>query len=335
MDRVDYETLVIQEILGLNDRAELDLNPWYQRRSVWTRTQQAYLINTLFEGKPVPTIYIRHSLDLESERSIREVVDGQQRLKSILGYVEGDFTARYPGNSKRISYKELTNRQKKIFLMTKLSIGYLINATDADVIEIFGRLNSVSKNLNSQEKRNARYSGEFKQFCLRQAADRVALWRSLGVFSANDVARMLEVQFISDLTLNMLAGLSDYSAEKLNKFYSKYDEEFDQAPNVANRLERILSHIASINPNSIRDTIFSRQPIFFSLLLVLDSLKKLPGRRRFEESLHSVDDMFNMDVPLTERKEKDAEFIEACTSSTQRIKSRTTRHAYLMNALKL
>ena len=51
MERVDYESIVIQELVGLNDREELDLNPWYQRRSVWTPPQKAYLINTLFEQK--------------------------------------------------------------------------------------------------------------------------------------------------------------------------------------------------------------------------------------------------------------------------------------------
>lgn len=241
MERVDYESIVIQEVVGLNDREELDLSPWYQRRSVWTSPQKAYLINTLFEQKPVPTIYVRHYLDMEREKSVKEVVDGQQRLKSVLEYVSGGFAARHPDHPRKVYYGDLTKSQKSSFRMTKLSVGYLINATDSDVIEIFGRLNSVSKTLNEQEKRNARFSGEFKQFCLKQAADRVALWRSLGIFSANEVARMQEVQFISDLTLNVLEGLSDYSAKRLNDLYTRFDEEFDGAVDIDERLERVFA----------------------------------------------------------------------------------------------
>ena len=33
-----------------------------------------------------------------------------------------------------------------------LSVGYLVGATDPDVIEIFARINTVSKALNPQEK---------------------------------------------------------------------------------------------------------------------------------------------------------------------------------------
>jgi hypothetical protein len=77
MDRVDYQTIVIQDLINLNKADELDLSPWYQRRSVWNPTQKSYLINTLLEQKPIPAIYIRHSLDLERSKSIKEVVDGQ------------------------------------------------------------------------------------------------------------------------------------------------------------------------------------------------------------------------------------------------------------------
>ncbi|MFC2078445.1 DUF262 domain-containing protein [Candidatus Bipolaricaulota bacterium] len=335
MERVDYESIVVQEILGLSDREELNLNPWYQRRSVWTPPQKSYLINTLLEQKPVPTIYVRHYLDLDSEKSIREIVDGQQRIKSIIEFVAGEFTARHPQHPRKIRYSDLARKQRAAFRMTKLSVGYLIGATDADVIDIFGRLNSVSKTLNEQEKRNARFSGEFKQFCLREAASRVSLWRTLGVFSANDVARMQEVQFVSDISLNLLRGLTDYSAKRISDTYKEFDDEFAQAEAIAQRLARVFSTIAALDPTAIKDTIFSRQPLFFSLVVALDGAANIPTKRALETRLHGVDDMFNADIPLTERLEADAEFLGACTSSTQRIRSRQIRHDYLREALDL
>ena len=41
MDRVDYESMVIQELLNAHDRDELNVSPWYQRRAVWTNAHKS------------------------------------------------------------------------------------------------------------------------------------------------------------------------------------------------------------------------------------------------------------------------------------------------------
>ena len=190
MERVDYQSILVQDLVTWHQNEELNLSPWYQRRSVWTQAQKAYLINTLLEQMPIPTLYFRHTIDLEKDKTIREVVDGQQRIRTILEYIDGKFSARHPSHTKRIYYTKLSSKDKHSFRETSLSGAWLLQATDQDVIEIFGRINSVSKTLNAAEKRNARYGGEFKQFCLRQASSRLSMWRGFGIFSANDIARM-------------------------------------------------------------------------------------------------------------------------------------------------
>ena len=167
MDRVDYEKLIIQDLLNLYNNGELNLSPWYQRRAVWSVPQKSYLLNTIFEQKPIPTLYIRHSLDIEAEKSIREVVDGQQRIRAIIEFVKDSFPTKHPSHERKVKYSQLKRNEIEEFKLTNLSVGYLLGASDGDVIEIFGRLNSVSKALNAQEKRNAAFSGEFKQFSLR------------------------------------------------------------------------------------------------------------------------------------------------------------------------
>lgn len=333
MDRVEYEKLIVQDIINQDKNKELDKSPWYQRRSVWTIPQKSYLINTLFEKKPIPSLYIRHSLDLEAERSIREVVDGQQRIRAILEYIDDAFPAKHPNHNLKVKYSELSKEEAKDFRLTSLSIGYLLGATDADVIEIFGRLNSVSKTLNPQEKRNARFSGEFKQFCLRQASIRLALWRDLGVFTANDIARMQETQFVSDIANNMINGLSDFSQDRLDKIYKLYDEDFPKQDEIAARFENVFSQVASLAQTTIKDTIFSRQPLFFSLCIIIDSLKKKLPIKLIEQVLNEIDLNFMSDIPLSERNSKDIEFIKACTASTQRISSREVRDTYIREFL--
>jgi Protein of unknown function DUF262 len=271
MDRVDYESLIIADLLRFHADGTLDINPWYQRRSVWSEPQRAYLINTVFERKPVPSVYIRQIIDLEREKGVKEVVDGQQRLRSIIDFRQDEFAARHPNHAKKILFSDLARREQTHFLETKLSVGYLIGAEDSDVIEIFGRINSISKTLNPQEKRNARYSGDFKQFSLRQAAIRLPFWRSAHIFSANDIARMQEVQFVSDVAINLIEGLTDFSAGRIDRYYKLYDESFEHEEKLADRFERIFACLVSIDPSTYHDTLFSVPQILLSLMIAMDS----------------------------------------------------------------
>lgn len=271
MERVDYESLIIQDLLSFQKDKSLDVNPWYQRRSVWSDPQKAYLINTIHERKPVPSIYVRHHIDLDEERSVKEVVDGQQRVRSIISYRADEFAARHPEHKKKVKYSELSKAQQQRFLTTKLSVGYLIGADDRDVIEIFGRINSISKTLNPQEKRNAIFSGEFKQFSLKEAVERLSFWRNAAIFTANDISRMQEVQFTSDLIINLIQGLSDYSATLIDKYYRDYDAEFAHDEAVKERLDAVFDKLASIPPAVISESIFSTDQVLLSLILVLDA----------------------------------------------------------------
>ncbi len=329
MDRVQYESIIIQDILNLQKSDELDISPWYQRRSVWSIPQKAYLINTLHEQKPIPAIYIRHSLDLDKGKSIKEIVDGQQRTRAIIEFCEDKFSSRHPQTGERRKFSQLNASQRQKFLLTAIPVGYLLGATTADVIDIFGRINSVSKILNAQEKRNSAYSGEFKQFCLNQAASRVELWRSYNIFSANDISRMNEVQFVSDLTLNLLEGLSDFSASNLNRVYKEYENEFPKRADLTKRLDRLFDFIVDLGHSAIRDTIFKRQPIHFSLLVVLDSLENL-NAKAIEESLHAMDARFNDENNQTN---EDKGFVTASTATTQRIRQRQIRDEYIRGHL--
>jgi hypothetical protein len=333
MERVDYESMVVQELLNAHERQELDISPWYQRRAVWSQAHKSYLINTIFEQMPVPTIYVRHTIDIENEKTVKEVVDGQQRIRSLIEYKEGAFAARHPNHSRRVRYGDLSTSDRKSFLMSKLSVAYLIGADDSDVIEIFGRLNAVSKTLNAQEKRAALYSGEFHQFCLREAVERLPIWRESNIFSAANISRMLEVQFTAELSIDLVDGMSDYSTAKLDRAYRNWDEEFPYRDEVRARLERIYRALGHLRPGLIKETIFARSPLFYSLALVLDRFSRMPSTKRIEETLLGIDARFTEAQESGARAtSEDREFVAACTASTQRIRSREVRFRYIQEA---
>jgi Protein of unknown function DUF262 len=325
MDRVDYQTNIIQDIVNLDKRKELNLRPWYQRRIVWTTQQQSYLINTILEQKPVPSIYVRHSIEISSGRSMREVVDGQQRLAAVLDYAADKFAARHPDHEKPVKFMQLTPKQRHQFLTTGLSVGYLLGADDSDVIEIFGRINSVSKKLSPPEKRNANFSGEFKQFCVKQASQRVDFWRNHNIFTALQIARMVEMQFVSELVMNMLDGLQDYSPKRIDAFYEKNDVKFAKEAEVTRRFDATFGLLVSLSDTTLRDTIFSRPPIFFSLFLILDSIKNKMSVSDVRSVLGEMDARYESD----KKTKADTDFYVACTSNPHRIRSREIRDKYI------
>jgi hypothetical protein len=200
-----------------------------------------------------------------------------------------------------------------------------LGATDADVIEIFGRINSVSKKLSPQEKRNAKFSGEFKQFCLRQASVRVDFWRSRNIFSALQIARMVEMQFVSELVMNMVDGLQDYSPKRIDEFYKKNDKQFPREADLTKRFDATFGLLVSLTEGTIKDTIFHRPPLFFSLFVILDSIKNKISVGDLEDAIAKIDARF-----LSEEKVKaDTDFYVACTSNPHRIRSRQIRDKYI------
>src|SRR5258708_35858927 len=78
----------VSDFLSWQKAGTLELSPVFQRRSVWSPGAKAYFIDTVARGLPVPIVFVRERTDLSTLESKREIVDGQQRLRTILGYVE-------------------------------------------------------------------------------------------------------------------------------------------------------------------------------------------------------------------------------------------------------
>jgi hypothetical protein len=107
--------------------------------------------------------------------------------------------------------------------------------------------------------------------------------------------------------------------------YKKYDDEFENSSKIQLRLNRVFDFLTSLDKAKITDTIFKRQPIFFSLFIVLDTLKSW-SKIRVERAINEIDVRFNSE----ENKEpSDIEFYNACTSTTQRISQRRIGDSYI------
>ena len=121
---------------------------------------------------------------------IREVIDGQQRLRTIFAFVSPDllrdFDQRRDGFSvKRVhneeladlSYTALSSHHRSRILEYQFSTHVLpASIEDRDVLEMFARLNATGEKLNSQELRNAKYFGVLKTVLYALAHEQLERW---------------------------------------------------------------------------------------------------------------------------------------------------------------
>src|SRR5216117_1840435 len=125
MKNFDTRTYSIADIVEWDNNGLLEISPDFQRRSVWSDKAKSYLIDTVLRGKPMPKILITQRL--EGAKIVRVVVDGQQRLRAILSYYNGDFKIS-KAHSKELhsyNYSNLPNNLDKDFLKYELGIDLL------------------------------------------------------------------------------------------------------------------------------------------------------------------------------------------------------------------
>ena len=72
------------------DAERLVLAAPYQRNPVWTVKQQSALIETILLEYPIPELYMQDLVD-DNGREQNIVVDGQQRVRAVLGFVGGEY----------------------------------------------------------------------------------------------------------------------------------------------------------------------------------------------------------------------------------------------------
>ncbi len=77
----------ISWFLDLYKNGQLDLDPPYQRRSVWSPKDRRFFLDTIFRGYATPAIYLHKEMD-EKGSVKHAVVDGKQRLETIINQLE-------------------------------------------------------------------------------------------------------------------------------------------------------------------------------------------------------------------------------------------------------
>jgi hypothetical protein len=345
----------VSQFLDWQRSGVLQLSPDFQRRAVWKASAKSYLVDSVVRGYPLPVILLRQVQDIETLKLKMEVVDGQQRLRTLLTFIDPSSLPDFDdtADSFRISknhnhdlagkrFSDLPGEIRHRILSYEISTHVFPASTgDTEIYKIFARLNSTGLSLKAQEVRNSEYHGEFKSLVYDIAFSSIDYWKRWRVFTSSAIARMDEAEMISDLLITMKEGIRAKDQKYISSYYETYDEE-DSYPGCVfaqRRLENVLLTIDTKLGEIISDTAFSRPALFFSLFAAIyDHMYGLgsPFNKKKAASLPS-----NIPTLLTSLSgriragrlsEKVQDAIVKATADKAR---RDTRHKFLMKALDL
>lgn len=339
----DKAVYTVQDLIIFNANDLLDITPKFQRREVWTTPARSYFIDTILRGMTVPPLYFRLTQNKSKTAVIREVVDGQQRVRSVLEFVAGRY--RLAKNLKapwaKKTFEQLTEDQQQQIMNFGLPTEIFKGISDQQILEVFCRLNMNGVGLNKQELRNGRYFGRFKQLSYDLALSYLEFWRNHRIFTEQGIARMLEVEITSELLIAGSQGMQDKKAS-IEDFYSEWDEDYPNQAQDEKRFGEVMDAISDAFPkDELRATSFRRPPLFYTLYcVVFHHLYGLPASQRAsprkkltasaKESLRRAGGLLS--DKLADDKDPDIDipkkfkaFVVACQRQTDNIAPRKVR----------
>ena len=267
---VDFKTydFSIKELVSMINDGIINISPEYQRKFRWDDERQSMLIESIFLGIPVPSLFMATNSD-----ATWEVIDGLQRLSSIVRFVADlDSNARRRvgrddylkleglGKLTEMNGKtilEIPTALKLDFLLKPIKVITLSDKSDYQVrFDLFQRLNTGGITLTDQEIRNCVFKGSFNDF----------------------IKRLSEDERLRRLTMKPKSALEDGTYEELvlRFFAYLYGRDLFEH-NVRDFLNKFMKR-ASANYNE-RDyeAIFNR--VFDKLSGLPSGIVKKPGRK--------------------------------------------------------
>lgn len=337
--KVNPSTLSVAWFNDQNSDKVLHLKPPYQRKPVWREEQKAYLMDTIIRGYFIPEIFIHRETDRHG-KSIYNVVDGQQRIRSILEFIFGEFhlSEEYSPEYPNYYFDDLPDDIKIHIWNYTLFVREITEATEDEVRSVFRRMNKNVVSLNAQELRHATYSGEFIKLMEEIAEDEY--WAENKIVSAKEIRRMTDVQYISDLFISMLNGIQDKTKE-MDHYYSFYEKKFENKVEQYNKFIIIKKFIAELYPD-IKLTRWKNKSDYYTLFNVVNEL--YPNIRKLELKQKRIilfldkfaKSLSDASLPNTKKKfdRSVTDYLKAVTKSTTDKDRRLIRHKIILKGIK-
>lgn len=339
-------------LLNLRKFDQLNLDPPYQRKSVWSLREKQRFLDTILRNYPSPAIFLHLTYDNDGNATYH-VVDGKQRLSTILGFVDGRIRiAKDFGDSRidGVNWKGLEPYPavRKSFWTYQLTVELLDDVHEPLVREIFSRLNRNSRKLEPQEIRHAKFEGWLISYLETQA--QLELWKQLKISTRAREKRMADVQLLSEFAQVLIEGaVSGFDQESLDRLYADYEDPAETAADFdpeefAARFERIALFLLEMDQHNgcVSNIAGSRNHLYSlwgNLALSKDGeIDPAAIADRYTAFLGEVDAVKKADLaePNRDRSGDDPDvlrYLQASVGATTEMPQRLARHESLASFL--
>lgn len=304
----------ISTLIRLYQKGKLNLNPPYQRNAVWDDASKKLLIDTIINNFPLPSIFL-HKIS----QSRYDMVDGQQRTRTILAYYDNKLTDQ---NGK--FYKD-SNCEK--FLDYEIPLVKIIKIEKAEKIEAFyARVNSSGKRLNRPELLKAKYFGT-KFMDLADELSCLTEFDSLNLFSETSQNRMNDLDFTAELIAVIKLGRTDKKL-KVDDIFEK-DLTKKECDEIRERFIGVINVFVKWNNIfRINKTRYKQRNDFYSLFDFINCHITLTDL--FYKKMYNILLVIDNEIyPTNDDCESFQEYARNCVTQSNSKKARDARYNFL------
>jgi hypothetical protein len=194
-------------------------------------------------------------------------VDGQQRLRTVLGFIKDGFkiSKAHQPDFKGAYFSALDSATQRDVLKYEFVVDLLQDMPDNEVYDLFARINTYSEKLKPQELRNALWFGEFKSSVYLLSKEFVTFLEKNKVFSSKQILRMAEAEFISELLLAVQEGIREGQKTIIDNCYRKYDDDLPNRKPHEKRFRETVDAIAGIVGDDLPELAFRATRLLYPL----------------------------------------------------------------------
>ncbi len=267
-------------------KGNIDPSPPYQRAPAWTLGQKQLLIDSVLRNIDIPKLYITKS---ENDQYEWEVVDGQQRLRAVWEFMDGEYKLSddaYDIGNHSIADKYFDNLHSDIKLkLNAYTLNFIIleEESDHEIEEMFLRLQNGTS-LNNAEKRNA-IPGNTRDF-VRDIAESHRFFTDLVNISPS---RYIHHEIVAQMLLiERTGGPTPYTHTQLTRMYKsdegKSGRPFNKNSAEAKKVKRVLDFLVrAFSDNDMRVPELSRLNVISLYTLASELLENYAILRKYKK----------------------------------------------------
>jgi hypothetical protein len=281
--RPEFGEHTINELTLMFQKHQINLEPGFQRRSVWKPRDRQRLIQSIVDSYPFPSVFLYKRTD-RNGRLVYDVIDGKQRLESIFMFSGVGRFSRHRFGMKLdlgdgLCWYDWRSICKRLPDIRAAFQSYKIQTVEvtgdlAQIIDVFVRINATGMKLTSSEKRHAQfYTSPFLKEAEKLVVKHNTYLRDQKILTRAQLGRMKGTELFSELLMSIHKSGPIDGKIALDRAVGNESVNGNTLARLTRELTRTIRSIRRMFPK-LRETRFRNSAEFYTLALVVWEMDK-------------------------------------------------------------